>query len=86
MNRKTFDAYLVTFDKFDCNFNLNGQGVVRGFETRSEAFNYAMQLNQRSIRTESKVIFKVEFKTYRKALKNHILASVSDDCLIRMFN
>ena len=86
MNRKTFDDYLVTYDKFDHDFNLIGQGVMQGFETQKDAFNYAMKLNLKSITTDSGTIFKVEFKTYRKALKDQILVSVSDDRLNRIFN
>ena len=86
MNRKTFDAFLVTYDRFDHDFNLIREGVVQGFTTREDAFNYAMLLNQKAIFTDSRLIFKVEFKTYRKALKNQILASVSDDRFKRIFN
>ena len=86
MTRKTIDTFLVTYDKFNHDFNLITQGIVQGFTTQEEAFNCAMELNLKSINTQSRLIFNVEFKTYRKTLKSHILARISDERLERIFN
>lgn len=86
MTRKTIDTFLVTYDKYDHDFNLIAQGVVQGFTTQKEAFNCAMKLNQKSINTQSRLIFSMDFKTYRKTLKSHILAVISDERLERIFD
>ena len=84
--RSTIDVYLVSYDKFDEDFNRIGQGIFQGFKTTKEAFNCASQLNDEAFKNNKRVMFKIEFKRFDKRHERDVLKKASHERIKRMFS
>lgn len=84
--RTTIDVYLVSYDKFDKDFNRIGQGMFQGFKTIEEAFSCASQLNDEAFKSNKRVMFKIEFKRFDKRHEKDVLKKASHERIKRMFS